>query len=146
MAKQVGARQCGKQQVIHKCYCVNWTRIGKHTVPVPYAVQCTLSQSKVVSGDVFFNSNKAFTLSSDTNYVKGDTKGSKKGIKSNTVGAEAEPIEHSSSVRCNCHWVVRCGDLFHMNAKNTIGNLTCSPAVSKPHITDSGKITCEGES
>jgi YD repeat-containing protein len=141
MAKQIGARKCSKQQVICKSPSVNWTRIGKDTVPIPYSVQCHLAKSNEVSGDVFFNSNEAFTLSSDTNYVKGDARGSKKGIKSGTVSAEAEPIEHSSSVRCNCRWVVRCGDLFYMNAKNTVGNLTCSPAVSKPHITDSGKIS-----
>ena len=144
MAKQTGARKCGKQTVVHMAPSVNWTKVGKHTVPIPYPVSYDLAQSREVSGNVNFNSNEAFTMGSDSNKVKGDGKGRKKGVKSGTVSAQAEPIEHSSSVRINCKQVVRCGDMFYMNAKNTIGSLTCSPPVSAPSITDSGKVECGG--
>ena len=144
MAKQIGARKCGKQTVVHMAPSVNWTKIGKRTVPIPYPVSYDLANSRNVSKDVNFNSNEAFIMGSGSNKVKGDAKGTKKGIKSGTVSEQADPIEHSSSVRINCKQAVRCGDMFYMNNKNTIGSLTCSAPVTAPKITDSGKIECNG--
>lgn len=145
MAKQIGARKCGKQMVICTSPSVNKTPVGNSTPPLPYPVQCTLSPSNATSANVFFNSNEAFTMNSDSNYVVGDAAGCIGGKSSGTVSKQAEPIEHSSSVYINKKKVVRCGDAFYMNAKNTKGSLTCSPPAIVPNITDNGKIECEGD-
>jgi len=144
MAKQTGARKCGKQTVVHMVPSVNLTKVGSAIVPIPYPVSYDLANSREVSEDVNFNSDEAFIMGSDSNKVQGDSKGEEKGIKSGTVSGQADPIEHSSSVRINCKQAVRCGDMFYMNDKNTIGSLTCSVPVSAPKITDSGKIECDG--
>jgi hypothetical protein len=146
MAKHIGARKCGKQMVICATPSVNKTPIGNSTPPIPYPVQCTLSTSNEVSGNVFFNANEAFTLSSDSNYVIGDAAGSVGGTSSGTVSQKAEPIDSSKSVYVNKRQVVRCGDKFYMNNKNTTGTLVCSPPIVAPHITDSGKLACEDAS
>jgi len=140
MAKQIGARKCGKQQVICMAPSVNLTKVGKPIVPIPYPVQYTLDTSNHTSKDVFFNSNEAFTLECDSNKVKGDAVGKKKGIKSRTVSDKSEPIDSSKSVYVNGKQVVRCGDKFYMNNKNTTGTLVCSPATTSANIKDNGKI------
>ena len=144
MAKQIGARKCGKQQVICISPSVNLTQIGNSVVPIPYPVQYTLSTSNYTSKNVFFNDNEAFTLECDSNKVKGDAAGKKKGIKSHTVSDKSEPIDSSKSVYVNGKQVVRCGDKFYMNSKNTTGTLICSPPITAPNITDSGKLECGG--
>ena len=146
MAKQIGARKCGKQQVICISPSVNLTQIGNSVVPIPYPVQYTLSSSNHTSKNVFFNDNEAFTLECDSNKVKGDAAGKKKGIKSHTVSDKSEPIDSSKSVYVNGKQVVRCGDKFYMNSKNTTGTLVCSPPIIAPNITDSGKLECGGAS
>ena len=142
MAKQLGARKCGKQKVI--CLAPSVNKTGSHRIPIPYPVNYDLNNSNSTSGDVFFNSNEAFTMDSNSNKVTGDEVGSKKGVKSNTVSDKSEPIDSSSSVRVNGEWVVRCADKFYMNSKNTMGTLTCSPPPFAPAITDKGKIEYEG--
>jgi len=141
----IGARKCGQQTVICSSPSVNKTPVGNNTPPLPYPVQCTLDSSNDVSSNVFFNENEAFTLGSDTNYVVGDAAGSIGGNSSSTTSREAEPIKHSKTVRVNKKEVIRCGDTFDMNAKNTRGTLTCSPPSKATPITDEGKVEAQEE-
>lgn len=140
MAKNYGARRCARQIVICASPSVNKTPMGNSTPPVPYPVQHDLSEALEISPNVRFNKQPAFTLASNTQKVQGDAAGTAKGIKSGTVSAEAGPIEHSGSVRVNGQWIVRCGDKFYMNHKNTTGTLTCSLPGEAPAISDDGKI------
>ncbi len=142
MAKQLGARKCGKQQVIFLAPSVNLT--GPYKVPIPYPVQYTLNSSNKTSKDVFLNGNEAFTMDCDSDKVTGDEVGTEKGIKSMTVSSKSEPIKHSSSVKVNGKKVVRCSDTFYMNSKNTMGTLVCSPPPFAPAIKDNGKIEYDG--
>lgn len=141
----IGARKCGQQTVICSSPSVNKTPIGNSTPPIPYPVQCTLSDSNAVSSNVFFNDNEAFTMGSDTNYVVGDAAGSVGGDSSGTTSKEAEPVKHSRTVQVNKKKVIRCGDTFDMNAKNTQGTLTCSPPPSASAISDEGKVEPQEE-
>jgi len=141
----IGARKCGQQMVICSSPSVNKTPVGNNTPPLPYPVQCTLDSSNDVSSNVFFNENEAFTLGSNTNYVVGDAAGSIGGNSSGTTSREAEPIKHSKTVRVNKKEVIRCGDTFDMNAKNTRGTLTCSPPSKATPITDEGKVEAQEE-
>jgi hypothetical protein len=110
-------------------------------------VQYDLAGALVVSASVKFNGNGAFTMASNSGKVTGDEAGTAKGVSSGTVSAMAEPIEHSPSVKINGEYIVRCGDKFYMNSKNTTGSLTCSAPGSAPPITDDGQIEsdCGGE-
>lgn len=139
----IGARKCAQQTVVCSSPSVNKTPMGNATPPIPYPVQCTLSSANAVSSNVFFNGNEVFTMGSDTNHVVGDAAGSVGGDSSGTTSKEAEPINHSKTVMVNKKEVIRCGDTFDMNAKNTKGTLTCSPPPKAPPITDEGKIETE---
>jgi len=138
MAKQLGARKCSKQQVI--CLAPSVNKTGPYKIPIPYPVVYKLNNSNSTSTNVFFNSDEAFTIKSDSNKVTGDEPGTEKGIKSNTVSDKSEPIDSSPSVKVNGKKVIRCADKFYMNSKNTMGTLICSPPPFAPAIKDNGKI------
>ncbi len=138
MADNLGARASSMPIVISDFPSWNWTKGSSK--PIPYPVTFNLSMSLEVSPNVFCNGSNAFVLASNTALVEGDKIGKIGGVISGTVSAMAEPIKHSMSVRVNKKWAVRCGDLFNMNNKNTIGTLVCPPPPSKGDITDTGKV------
>lgn len=139
MADKFAARQCEKYTVVSLLPDVCLTPSSNGT-PVPYPVDIDLSGSANVSPNVNFNDDGAFLYNqSDTVIVKNDEAGQGLGIVSGTVSEKAEAITSSESVIINGKQLVREGDLFFMNEKNTIGKLT---------TTESGggdaKITEEG--
>ncbi len=108
--------------------------------PVPFPITERLSHSTKHAKKTRFNGKKAFMFKSHTTRVTGDQPGVLKGIKSNSVGAKAEPIDKSSTVRVEKSWIVRVGDKFHMNQKNTIGTLVLAPPPVMGTIQDNGEI------
>ncbi len=99
------------------------TPIGSATPPIPYQITGKLGDDSNTSQDVFLTGLKAFRFDSVVTNVKGDEAGSATGIKSGTVGDIAEPKTASTVVRVNGQWLVRDGDTFWMNRRNTIGEL-----------------------
>jgi len=138
MAVNIGARKSSMPRVVSSYPSWNWT--PGCSSPVPYPVTYELSISQNVSPNVRYNGNYAFIMDSHSSKVEGDKAGKNGGVMSGTVSAEAEPIEHSDSVKVNSRQAVRCGDRFYMNHKNTQGVLVCSAPPVKGMISDKGKI------
>lgn len=145
MPKQLCARKDGKLIVVSMAPDVCKTPMGNAVVPVPYPVTIDLSGSNNYSTDVNFNDNQAFRFNTDTTKVIGDEAGTAGGVKSGTTGQKAEPIQHSASVKINKEHLIRCGDMFYMNNKNTQGRLVCVPPPPQAHISDDGQVTLEIE-
>ncbi len=137
MAKQFSARKNGSYIALFStpdvCKIANGT-------PVPFPILEKLSNSVKVAKTCRFNHDWAFMLRSHTTKVTGDEPGVNKGVKSQTVGEKAEPIEHSKSVRIEGSWLVRVGDKVYMNSKNTIGTIVFMPPPQMGTITDNGEI------
>jgi hypothetical protein len=95
--------------------------MGGAVVPVPYTVVGYFDESVNTAKSVRFTEKLAFTMTSYVREVHGDAPGSAGGVKSGTVSAKAEPIEHSATVRAERFQVVRHDDLFYMNNRNTVG-------------------------
>ncbi|MGJ7501575.1 PAAR-like domain-containing protein [Variovorax sp. ZT5P49] len=99
------------------------TPIGSSTPPIPYQITGKLGDDASTSQNVFLTGLKAFKFDSVVTHVTGDEPGTATGIKSGTVGDIAEPKTASSVVRVNGQWLVRDGDTFWMNKRNTVGEL-----------------------
>lgn len=108
--------------------------------PVPFPVTETLNNAAKFAKKTNFNGKKAFMLKSHTTKVTGDQPGVLKGVKSGTVGAKAEPIDHSKTVKVEGSWIVRVKDKVYMNNKNTIGMVVPIPAPIMGAIRDTGEI------
>lgn len=115
--KKLGARKDKKYIIICEVPSVNWTRVGDKTVPVPYNISQTLDISEHTSSNVYFNGNEAFIWNSMTPTCKGDERGTKKGVKSDTQGWICEPLKDTGAktVLINGKRVIRVGDKFKMN-------------------------------
>jgi len=95
--------------------------------PIPFPLTTDLGKAKSVARDVLINKKPAFVF--DASYAPktfGDEPADpkvpagglrKKGILSHTAGEAAWPFTHSSSVKIRNHYIVRTGDMFHMNNK-----------------------------
>lgn len=118
-----GGRDVGQAIVVCTAPDVCKTPIGSSTPPIPYQITGRLGDDANTSHDVFLTGLKAFKFDSVVTNVKGDEPGSAKGIKSGTVGDIAEPKTASIVVRVNGQWLVRDGDTFWMNKRNTVGEL-----------------------
>jgi hypothetical protein len=116
-----GLRELNLPKVVSITPSVNLTPMGGAVVPVPYTVVGYFDESVNTAQSVLFTKNRTFTMASYVREVHGDAPGSAGGIKSGTVSAKAEPIEHSSTVRAERFYVVRHDDLFYMNNRNTVG-------------------------
>ena len=138
MAINLGARKSNLPKVVSTFPSWNWT--PGSALPVPYPVVYELNISENISKDVFYNGDNAFMMKSDSSHVTGDEAGINGGVISGTFSDKAEPIDHSLSVFINKREAVRCGDMFYMNNKNTIGTLICTPPPAKGAIRDSGKV------
>lgn len=137
MADEFAARKDGKYRVV--CSTPDVCKLA-NGVPVPFSIQETLDNSAQYAKKTMFNGDNAFMLRTHTTKVTGDQPGVGKGVKSGTVGAKAEPIEHSKSVRVEGSWLVRVNDKVHMNSKNTIGKVVFAPAPQLGPIMDNGDI------
>jgi len=118
-----GGRDVGQAIVVCTAPDVCKTPIGSSTPPIPYQITGRLGDDANTSQNVFLTGLKAFKFDSVVTNVKGDEPGSAKGIKSGTVGDIAEPKTASTVVRVNGQWLVRDGDTFWMNKRNTVGEL-----------------------
>ncbi|WP_373795592.1 PAAR-like domain-containing protein, partial [Neisseria dentiae] len=86
--------------------------------PVPFPLFTDLGNAKTVANDVRINRKPAFVFNaSKAPKTFGDQPGLRKGVISRTVGAAAWPMRHSSSVKIRSRYIVRTGDMFHMNGK-----------------------------
>ncbi|MGJ3704356.1 DUF4150 domain-containing protein [Variovorax sp. AFSI2.2] len=139
-----GGRDVGQAIVVCTAPDVCKTPIGSSTPPIPYQITGKLGDDANTSQNVFLTGLKAFKFDSVVTNVKGDEPGAAKGIKSGTVGDIAEPKTASTVVRVNGQWLVRDGDTFWMNKRNTVGELnykkdrsTYWPAADASAIDDS---------
>jgi len=79
-----------------------------------------LGNAQTVAKDVRLNRKPAFVFNaSKTNRTTGDEPAlpGRKGILSRTATKPAWPMMHSSSVKIRKRYIVRTGDMFHMNGK-----------------------------
>lgn len=137
-------RDVGQALVVCTSPDVCKTPIGSSTPPIPYQITGRLGDDANASRNVFLTSLKAFKFDSQVTHVTGDEPGAAKGIRSGTVGDIAEPKTASTVVRVNGQWLVRDGDSFWMNRRNTGGELIYKkdrgkrwPPEDRPAIDDS---------
>lgn len=117
MSPQVARKQTG-WMVVSILPDVCKTPIGGTPVPVPYPVVAKLDQATAVVPYVKANGHPLVVY--DKSYVPqtlGDQAGRALGIKSNTVGKNCYPKDHSSTVYADKRWLVREHDKFWMNGR-----------------------------
>ncbi len=120
MAEQLAARKDSQWTIVGLTPDMCWT--PGCASPVPYPVTSNLGSSENVVTSVCLNSKPAFVFDcSKAPMTLGDQAGINKGVVSHTVGADCWPIERSPDTRIGSRFVVRNGDLFHMNG-NFNGN------------------------
>ena len=88
--------------------------------PIPFPLFADLGRAKQVAKDVKINRKAAFVFkASKTDRTTGDEAAlpGRKGVLSRTATKPAWPMRHSSSVKIRKRYIVRAGDLFHMNGK-----------------------------
>ena len=88
--------------------------------PIPFPLFADLGGAKTVAKDVRLNRKPAFVFNaSKTHKTYGDEIAlpGRKGVKSRTATKPAWPMRHSSSVKIRKRYIVRTGDMFHMNGK-----------------------------
>jgi hypothetical protein len=134
MAKSEAARQNGKFLLVCRRPDFCMTPMGSQMVPVPYMIVADLGKSANVSPNVRLAGDPAFLLTQSTiTCVSGDEGGVGGGCQSGTSLGSCEPQQGSKTFRCNGSPVVREGDLFWMNNRNTDGQLVFQ--ASAPPIT-----------
>ena len=95
------------------------TKIGKHTVPIPYPNIARSADADKTASSVLINGNPACTKDSVFAKSKGDEPGNKKGIKSRTKGGEASFLMGSANVQIEGVAAVRAMDMMVSNKQNT---------------------------
>ena len=88
--------------------------------PIPFPLFADLGGAKTVAKNVRLNRKPAFVFNaSKTHKTYGDEIAlpGRKGVKSRTATKPAWPMRHSSSVKIRKRYIVRTGDMFHMNGK-----------------------------
>ncbi|HEX4504039.1 MAG TPA: PAAR-like domain-containing protein [Scandinavium sp.] len=134
MAENVVARQADGWNVISLSPDVCKTPMGPATPPVPYPVTADLVDAVQTVPTVKANAAPLVVLTqSFIPKTKGDEPGTAKGISSGTVADICEPLEHSTTLKAGGFPVLRHGDVFWMNNKNTTGKIYGeAPAASVP--------------
>lgn len=128
MAENYMARKDGRWMVVCLTPDVCKTPMGPSTPPVPYQVTASLGDAVQEVKNVKANGKPVVVLNqSFIPATQGDEPGVCKGVKSGTVGAKCEPMEHSKSVRVGGKPILRHGDKFWMNEKNTTGMIIGQP-------------------
>jgi hypothetical protein len=101
------------------------TPIGSATPPIPYSIVAYPDEAATdtYAKSVRFTGQRAMQLRSNTTCCHGDEPGTAKGVKSGTVGDICEPLNHSTTVRAEGSPLIRDGDKYYMNKRNTIGQV-----------------------
>lgn len=124
MADNVVARKDSDWIIVCLTPDVCKTPMGNSTPPIPYRVTAKLADAAQVVPTVNANGKPLVVLTqSFIPKTIGDEPGAAKGIKSGTVGDICEPLEHSSTLKAGGFNVLRHGDKFYMNCKNTVGRI-----------------------
>ena len=100
--------------------------------PIPFPLFADLGNAQTVDKDVRLNRKPAFVFkASKTNRTTGDEPAlpGRKGVLSRTATKPAWPMMHSSSVKIRKRYIIRAGDMFHMNNKFK-GKLGKKPCIS----------------
>ena len=121
--------------------------------PVPFPLFADLGGAVKVAKDVLINGRPAFVYNaSKAPKTYGDEPGQRKGVISRTVGEAAWPMQHSASVKIRSHYIIRTGDMFHMNGnfnkplkKNTCLSCKAALAAGRPVNPVLGLKFLEGE-
>jgi hypothetical protein len=142
MSNKFWSRKSSKFYVVSKSPSVNWTKIGKDTVPIPYPVSVTLDNANNYSEDVFTDGCNVYHSGSDTSLVFGDEAGTKGGVKSGTVSEKSKPIfaDCSPTVFINGNRLSRSEDMQEMQGANTIGTIMTTEFGESKDITDTGEF------
>jgi uncharacterized Zn-binding protein involved in type VI secretion len=98
---------------------VCWTKIGKHTVPIPYTNIARSADAANTSSTVFINGHPVCHKNSIFSTSTGDEPGNRKGVRSGTICGKAEFVTASSNVFIEGIPAVRQGDLMVSNNCNT---------------------------
>lgn len=109
--------------------------------PVPFPLFTDLGSAKTVAKDVRINRKPAFVFkASKTGRTYGDEAAlpGRKGVLSRTATKPAWPMRHSSSVKIRKRYIVRTGDMFHMNNKYK-KKLPPKPCISCKAAVKSGR-------
>jgi hypothetical protein len=101
------------------------TPIGSATPPIPYGIVAYPDEAATdtYAQTVRFTGQHAMLLRSNTTCCHGDEPGTAKGVKSGTVGDICEPLDHSATVRAEGSPLIRHGDKYYMNKRNTFGQV-----------------------
>jgi len=128
MVTQYIARKDGSWNVISTAPDVCKTPLGPATPPIPYPVIANMDTAVGVVSSVKANVRPVLVLEQSViPTTQGDAPGTARGIKSGTVGDICEPLEHSKTVFAGGKQVLRHGDAFWMNARNTTGIIVGQP-------------------
>ena len=109
--------------------------------PIPFPLFADLGGAKTVAKDVKINRKPAFVFkASKTKNTTGDEVAlpGRKGVLSRTATKPAWPINHSSTVKIRDRYIVRAGDMFHMNNKFS-GRLGRKPCPTCKAAVETGR-------
>jgi len=124
MANQVIAKQNGQWLVVSLTPDVCKTPRGSSTPAIPYPVIAKLGDAVQVLEHIRSNGNPLVVFDqSQIPKTLGAEAGTAKGVKSGTVNDVCEPKSHSGTVRAGGKPILRHGDEFWMNSRNTIGKI-----------------------
>lgn len=127
-----GLRDEAKARIVSLAPDVCLTPVGNSVVPIPYPVVDNCGDDSRYTPSVRFTGQKAMVMRSNTTCVHGDEPGTKKGVKSGTVGDICEPIGNAQHVRAEGSEVIRHLDRFHMNKRNTVGEAIFVKSMATP--------------
>ena len=105
------------------------TPMGSSVVPVPYTITSKFNVAEKTAPKVNYGGLPAFTMESRLPRVEGDEQGTGGGILSKVNRGYCRPVAHSGTVRAHGQYVIRHGDLMHMNCNgpdgpsNTVGRV-----------------------
>ncbi|MBB4010565.1 DUF4150 domain-containing protein [Allorhizobium taibaishanense] len=116
-----GLRDLDEAKIVSLSPDVCWTPCGSSVVAVPYPIVDFCGHDEGYTSSVRFTGKKAMVMRSRTAHVHNDKPGTKKGVKSGTVGDVCEPVGHADQVRAEGSHVIRHLDRFKMNKGNTDG-------------------------
>lgn len=132
------------------------TPMGSSMVPVPYTITAHFNVAEDTAPKVNYGGLPAFTMASRLPRVEGDEQGTGGGIISKVNLGYCRPVEHSGTVKAHGQYVVRQGDLMHMNCNgpdgpaNTFGRIEYIGAgsvgdVSRETLSKESNVTVDDQ-
>jgi len=119
---------------------VCWTKIGKHTVPIPYTNVAKSADAAKTASTVFINGHPVCHKDSIFAKSTGDEPGNRKGVKSGTITDKAEFITASPNVFIEGVPAVRQGDLMVSNNANTAPMPLMQPGAGAAKANSAGEV------